>query len=457
MGEAWYIAYLEAESVFLEAHMWISHEGLTYWGTFISLRQMVEAWYFAYLKAESAVLEAHDLLNEWNETVMFGYEWVQQYVTPWKIPLGVLALVLLIWWWGEMETSVTPLVTPEVTPLSSIGSTPPEDLQVVALQHIDSAIKTQAELMERVVQKLTVLEERGRDEEDRQKELELIMKGKLEAQADGQKDLWAKNNQSWDDMRNRLNQFEGILKDDKADSAGGPGVSCRAIQDLKTAGGPSIGANQDSAGGPSGPVKGVLPPLSGEMSVIIKKLTRDLRTPQEIFVESLQEYREEDKEVWATHFPPGYRERMSPQALGEIYATGTAKEWAKGWIKSKELGSCDEARSVIPTCAALDSIFLIDQIKDAINQVNTEKMARKIMGIKAAYKMVSKEEDWKRGSAKGWKSKVDMEMWRRTDPGLNDQEHIFINRKAEDEMRGEMDRDASLMKAKMKLSERSSN
>jgi hypothetical protein len=46
-----------------------------------------------------------------------------------------------------------------------------------------------------------------------------------------------------------------------------------------------------------------------------------------------------------------------------------------------------------------------------------------------------------------------MEMWRRTDPGLEDQEHIFVNRKAEDEMRGEMDREASMLKAKLKLSE----
>jgi hypothetical protein len=55
--------------------------------------------------------------------------------------------------------------------------------------------------------------------------------------------------------------------------------------------------------------------------------------------------------------------------------------------------------------------------------------------------------------AKAWKSKVDMEMWRRTDPGLEDQEHIFVNRKVEDEMRGEMDREASMLKAKLKLSE----
>jgi hypothetical protein len=307
------------------------------------------------------------------------------------------------------------------------------------------------------VEKLVVLEGRGREEEDRQKELEFVMKGRLESQSEGQKDLWVKNDRSWDDMRDRLNQFEKVLKEDRADSAGGPKPSCQKLQDLKTAGGPFSEGIQKTAGGPSCSIGENIPQLSGEMSVIIKKLTRDLRTPQEIFVEALKEFREEDKEVWATHFPPGFRERVSPQVLGEIYATGTAKEWAKNWIKSKDLGDCDDARQVIPTCAALDSILLIDQVKDAINQVNTEKMARKVLGIRSAYKAVVRESDWKKGGAKVWKSKVDMETWKRTDPGLEDHEHIFVNRKAEDEMRGEMDREASMLKAKLKLSERGSS
>ena len=84
-------------------------------------------------------------------------------------------------------------------------------------------------------------------------------------------------------------------------------------------------------------------------------------------------------------------------------------------------------------------------------------MARKVLGIRTAYKAVSKESDWKAKGAKGWKSKVDMEMWRRMDPELEDLDHVFVNRKAEDEMRGEMDREASMLKAKAKLSERNSS
>ena len=208
-----------------------------------------------------------------------------------------------------------------------------------------------------------------------------------------------------------------------------------------------------SVGGPSPASVEESPPLSAVRRVIIKKLTREPRTPQEIFVAALKEFREVDKEVWATHFPPGFRERVSPQVLGEIYANGTAKEWAKEWIKSKELSECDEARQVIPTCSALDSILLIDQVRDAINQVNTEKMARKVLGIRSAYKDVFTKSDWKGGRAAVWKSMVDMEAWKRTDPGLGDQEHIFMNRKAEDEMRRATDREASMLKTELKLSE----
>ena len=46
---------------------------------------------------------------------------------------------------------------------------------------------------------------------------------------------------------------------------------------------------------------------------------------------------------------------------------------------------------------------------------------------------------------------MDKEIWKRIDPSIDDLEHVFINRKAENEMRLEMDRDVLLMKAKSKL------
>ena len=53
-----------------------------------------------------------------------------------------------------------------------------------------------------------------------------------------------------------------------------------------------------------------------------------------------------------------------------------------------------------------------------------------------------------------WNSLVDEEIWRRLDPakaGLED--FTFVNRKAEEEVRAEMDRESQWLKAKNRLAE----
>jgi len=170
-------------------------------------------------------------------------------------------------------------------------------------------------------------------------------------------------------------------------------------------------------------------------------------------LEALAEMVEQDPDLWATHFPLGYRERMTPQGMGEVYSSGkTAKEFGKSFIKERNLGECDEAREIIPTGAALDNIFLIDRTPGAINLVGTEKLARKFLGIKEGFKEVWKESDWKK-TGKNSKIKIDYEQWERIDPAKKDKEHTFVNRKVEDEIRGEMERDAALLKARLKLAE----
>ena len=221
------------------AGMWLCYEILASIGTFESVHQLVKSFYITCLRMKSSLIGTSEWLSEGNEMLVTVYEFVQQYMEPWKLPVGIIALFLIILWMQELETSLTPMVTPEESPLSSLGSTPPEDPQTLALQHIDSAMKNQQALMERVVVKLVALKGRVRQEEDRQREQELVMKGRLESHSDGQKDLWVKSNRSWDEMRDRLDQFEKVLKEDRADSAGGPKLSCKNVQGLKTAGGPS--------------------------------------------------------------------------------------------------------------------------------------------------------------------------------------------------------------------------
>ena len=103
----------------------------------------------------------------------------------------------------------------------------------------------------------------------------------------------------------------------------------------------------------------------------------------------------------------------------------------------------------------MDANFLIDETPGAINQVGTERLVRKIFGIKMALKDVKKEGDWIKGVKS--KSKIDHELWRRIDPSREDQEHAFINRRVKTELRNQMERDAALLKAKAKLAEASKN
>ena len=80
-------------------------------------------------------------------------------------------------------------------------------------------------------------------------------------------------------------------------------------------------------------------------------------------------------------------------------------------------------------------------------------MTRKAFGIVSAFEPVKKRNDWQRPSgAKTWQSRVDYDAWTRIDPARLP-EKAYVNRRMEDEIRAEIDRDAQLQKAKNKLAE----
>lgn len=191
-----------------------------------------------------------------------------------------------------------------------------------------------------------------------------------------------------------------------------------------------------------------------EVGEAIRRLQRKAQLPNEIFAEALKEYEKVDEENWAEHFPPGFRERVAPTWLGEVYSSQKiGKELSKEWIKRRQLGDCAEARELISNLAALDHIFLHDRSRGAINQIGTEKLSRKGYGIVSAFGAVPNESDGNKTSnpGKNWKSNVDYEKWRRMDPMAEDKDHLFINRKVEDEIRSEMEREAQQLKARNKL------
>ena len=106
-----------------------------------------------------------------------------------------------------------------------------------------------------------------------------------------------------------------------------------------------------------------------------------------------------DPEVWGVHFPPGYRERLAPAFLADVYSQGPpAQEWARAWLRERELLECVEARELIAIGQALDSM-LAEKLPDLINSVGTERLCRKALGLMAVYRLVKKKADWEDSEA----------------------------------------------------------
>jgi len=424
------------------AMMWLMTETLQAAGFFDYIREKVVRGQEAAQNVRDKVGEASEFAAEIIEVMRATYAGFEEYMAPWKLPFLVVAVWAIHKWFKDAEVSETPLSTPEVSPASSACETPPEDPQARAIESLGAAVASQHDMMEQVIQRLGDMQTKHNEDVDRALEKEMIRSARACTAAE---DHAQRQGKSWEEMRSRMEHFERILKEDRGDAAGGPTLLSPAKSDEDT-----------EAVKTQLPEVPRLPKEDGDMSILIRKLKRQAKTPQEVFVEALEDFAEQDKEMWATQFPPGYRERVAPSFLGEIYASGkTAKQWAKDWVRDKGLGDCNDAREIIPSCASIDSIFLVDQTSGAINQINVERLARKVLGIKYGFADVSKESDWKKpANAKTWKSRIDKETWKRMDPNVEDKDHIFMTRKAEDEMRTEMDRDAAMLKAKAKLADR---
>jgi hypothetical protein len=198
--------------------------------------------------------------------------------------------------------------------------------------------------------------------------------------------------------------------------------------------------------------------VSSDVALAVRKLERQARLPQAIFLDFLKRYRQLAPAVLEEAFPIGFRTRTAPSFLADVYASGKAgRDWAKEWLKERSLLENAQARELVPTMSAIDSLMLEDELPDFINHIGTEKLAKRALGIVTAFTQIRREADWKRpsGGAKDWVSKVDWISARRIDPNLADTDLAFQNRALEEEVRKEMDREVRLLKVRNKLEERS--
>ena len=456
--------------------LWVVTEFLKRVGVFSAFYGWVCSIHQSLLKIKDSVTEASDMALETWDMLVLWYNAVCSVIDPWKIPVYLIVGYLLCRLYVEVETSESPANTPVASGAATpIPEAPVGPSREAALEAVSVAMMNQGEVLEKVAERLRLLESSSTGDAD---EASAVRDARFESKAEKMNEALASQTKTWEDMKDRLEHFEKIFEEvrlgaSRVESSSVDGVPVRGRSPLLQADlfRPD-GVPAEEVSGPvfAASLTGMSPSVSGkekksasqlakespEMSVLIKKMQKQSQTSQEIYVLALNDFQEVDKESWASIFPPGYRERTAPQFLGELYSLGrNLKSWAKEWLKDKQLGDCPEARDILGACSALDTLFLTDKVPGAINQVTTEKLARKVMGIRLAYKDVMKVGDWKKTEgSKTWKSKVDRETWRRIDPQLEDADHMFVNRRAEDEMRTEMDRDAALLKAKAKLADR---
>ena len=152
---------------------------------------------------------------------------------------------------------------------------------------------------------------------------------------------------------------------------------------------------------------------NSDWAAVISRLKKSTETPQEVFVKCLEKYRQEDLVEWARQFTVGYRQRVAPPFLGEVYNHGhNAKHWAKQFVKERELGDFLEARDLIPAMAAIGSLILQDRAANVINSAALERLAKKGYAIFQACRAVRSEKDWRRpkDAKKDWRSKVDPDL-----------------------------------------------
>jgi hypothetical protein len=457
------------------------YEGLETAGLFDRIQRGYQAISHTYLHVRGTIVEHYEGISEWvhfSEDLLDG---VRTVIEPWRLVAYMFCALVLMWACREIsaEDPLSRTSSPGTSPVESPVDTPPRSprSEVVdsGMKAISEGFLRQQELLNRLAESHIKLEQRISEVVDGRR-AEVLLR-----EAEG-----APSGSVLDEIKNRLASFEEVLRMDRSPLAApkptsGPAVvrsESPALAEPPSGHGPAhASSGHEHAHGPSGhdvamsplevphvkpsdPARGAAASSgqSSDLAKVISKLKKSVETPHEIFVKCLEGYVAEDPDDWSRYFPVGYRQRVAPTFLAEVYSQGmTAKAWAKRFVNDRQLGEFGEARDLIPAMAAIDSLILQDRAVNIINSVALERLAKKSYAIYQSCQHVKSEKDWRKpkDAKKDWRSKVDFVLWRRLDPSkLQDDEMTFVNRQVEDEVRTEMDREASLLKARQKLEER---
>ena len=466
----------------MAAALFFLYEGLCWAGVFEALERTAQVLRDAWVEFRISVTEASETAREWYESAEWLYGQVAAVMEPWRLAAYVFSAAVLLW--AGTATSeaeeASPTSSAAATPTSPEAISPPNELVAQVASSVSAAMNHQKELLEKLIALQVSKGEKDEDEETEQRARQIREDMRREER---EAEVERRSRKMLEEMRDRVAAFEEVLRGDRSAGPSGPSLAARAPApapspapaEPRASGAPSAsGAVEPRASGaPAAPgdAPAAVAAVSGgagvafsgpgaaavvdQVAMTVERLKRNALPPQQIFINALHDFKPEDREEWAEHFPVGFRERLAPTWLGEVYGQGrTCKDWAKSWLRERDLGDCSEARELLPTMCAVDTIFMHDRLPGAINAIATEKVARRAYGIVAAFENVKKRNDWQRPpNAKSWSSKVDYELWARIDPGRQAYDKPYVNRRVEEEIRQEMDRDHTMLKARTKLAE----
>jgi hypothetical protein len=421
------------------------YDALNKSGIFISIRESYRSLHAQYLSVVETATEASENAAYAKEQWDAFWAFSALFIDPWRMVIYGIGIIFLAWKLSQEEI-ISPTSSSASTPNSSApasGATSPTmaspagpntwDVMAEVTQRLQSmeseAIKREKTLMTAVEQ----MRESMMEQDHRHQAGSMLEKGRGEA-----------DKMSLQKLFKRVEEFSSILTEEKSLLRTQIGTLKKNMEEEDPPPPPPAASPDKEASSPE---------MSPNMKDVIRKLELKTEMPAGIFREKLQLYREVDPVEWAQHFPHGYRTRIACPFVAEVLATGTRCEpWARSFLQLKGAMTSKAARELIPAMLALDQMIFVDGWADVVNSVAFERIARKALAIVKAWTKVEQLSDWSKpaNAPKGWRSKVDYEEAKRVDPNLIDEGGIQI-RDMEEEIRKEQEREASLLKARLRL------
>ena len=399
--------------------------------------------------------EASESLKDLYERTADLYVGIQEIITPWKLIAWIMVAAFCGWMWLTMESSggseneesdhssnaSSQLDTPPVTPVQ----TPRGPAEPPSSPHM--------EILQQLAEQQKLMQQQLMDTETRVKTQDYLLKNKDDSSPplwrEEDRVLFQKMNERMDTFRQTLQEdregIQQLLKSSASQAANAPPKEQETPTKSSTE---SLG----SAEPPSSPRK----LKTSADPTMMAKLDRMSQNVSAVFQKKYQDLEEWPEEKSYQYFPVGYRRRVAPTFLCNIYSENKrAKPWFEEWLRARQLIDCAPARELLAIGAALDVMMLDEPVENFINLVNVEIMCKKAYALTQAYSNVQKKEDWQRpqgGSGSKWTSKVQWDLAKRYDPQLRT-ESTFTVPEVEEEVNATLAQEVQLLKVQQKAAE----